>query len=184
MKLLVISDIHGCPEPLKKVLETAGNFDSIIMCGDYLYHGPRNGVPEGYDPKVTSSILNKFKNQIIGVRGNCDSEVDQMMSEFMIMDSFSNVLTEGRRIFIHHGHLYERDYLKKMLPPGTLIVSGHTHVALIEEEDGFIFFNPGSISIPKCDYGKSYGIIELNGTSVKIQLLSAAGNSVLLEKTF
>ena len=71
-----------------------------------------------------------------------------------------------------------------MLPPGTLIVSGHTHVALIEEEDGFIFFNPGSISIPKCDYGKSYGIIELNGTSVKIQLLSAVGNSVLLEKTF
>ena len=123
MKLLVISDIHGCPEPLKKVLETAGNFDSIIMCGDYLYHGPRNGVPEGYDPKLTSSILNKFKNQIIGVRGNCDSEVDQMMSEFMIMDSFSNVLTEGKRIFIHHGHLYERDYLKKMLPPGTLIGS-------------------------------------------------------------
>jgi predicted phosphodiesterase len=44
--------------------------DKILLLGDYLYNGPRNGVPTDYDPMAVSQKLNLYKDKIIGVRGN------------------------------------------------------------------------------------------------------------------
>ena len=90
MKLLFISDIHGVPSTLEaalKVGETLG-YDKLVLLGDLLYHGPRNGVPDFYDPVKVSKILNGLKDRIVAVRGNCDAEVDQMMLEFPIMGDY------------------------------------------------------------------------------------------------
>lgn len=53
MKIMFISDIHGSFKFLKKSLD---NFEieranKLVILGDILYHGPRNDLPEGYDPK-------------------------------------------------------------------------------------------------------------------------------------
>ena len=83
MKYLVISDIHGSALSLETALT---NFDKdcdlIVLCGDYLNHGPRNPLPDGWDTKKTAALLNEKKQKIVCVRGNCDSEVDQMMLTF------------------------------------------------------------------------------------------------------
>ncbi|MBR2910660.1 MAG: metallophosphoesterase, partial [Lentisphaeria bacterium] len=70
MKILFISDIHGVPGTLEKVFKHAENLkpDQIVLLGDALYHGPRNGVPGFYDPTKVVEMLNARKEQIIAVR--------------------------------------------------------------------------------------------------------------------
>ncbi|MBQ9206430.1 MAG: phosphodiesterase [Treponema sp.] len=177
MKFLILSDIHGSAQCLQTAIDSfADQCDAIILCGDYLNHGPRNPLPEGWDTKKTAEILNAHKEKILCVRGNCDSEVDQMMLDFPCLNAYTTLAVpaqgELRRIFIHHGHLYTREDLKKWLPPKTIVISGHTHVTVMEEEDGIFYFNPGSISLPKCSDGKTCGILEITAQTIQIELYS------------
>ena len=56
--------------------------DRLLLLGDLLYHGPRNPLPEGYAPAQVAKLLNGYADRITAVRGNCDSEVDQMVLNF------------------------------------------------------------------------------------------------------
>ena len=87
MKILFLSDIHGVPSTLEAALAKgeALGYDKIVLLGDLLYHGPRNGVPNFYDPVKVAQILNGLKDRIIAVRGNCDAEGDRMILEFPMM---------------------------------------------------------------------------------------------------
>ena len=86
MKLLIASDIHGSAYYCRKLLEAykKEEADKLILLGDILYHGPRNDLPEEYAPKEVIAMLNPMKQEILCVRGNCDTEVDQMVLEFPI----------------------------------------------------------------------------------------------------
>ena len=187
MLIQVISDIHGSAPDLQAALDafSARKPDVLLLCGDFLNHGPRNDLPAGYDTRKTAALLNAHKDKIICVRGNCDSEVDQMMLEFPCLNAYTTLFFGAGgaklngRIFVHHGHLYDRAQLKKWLSAGTLVVSGHTHVTVLEEEDGLFYFNPGSISIPKCADGKTFGAIETDGGGIaRISLCSLDGTEI------
>lgn len=168
MNILVFSDIHGSKIRLEKVLEKliSDNYDKIIICGDLLYHGARNPLPEGYDPKGVTALLNSLKTRIVAVRGNCESEVDQMVLEFPVLGDYSYYNIDGRTIFITHGH----GYAPENLPPlesGDIFLSGHTHLPVAKEEKSIYICNPGSISLPKGGYEPSYGILNKKGFVVK-----------------
>lgn len=168
MKLFFISDIHGSFHYLKLAMkcyqnEKAGN---IILLGDSLYHGPRNPLPEDYNPQEVANLLNKYSSRVISVRGNCDSEVDQMIIKYPMMSDYSFILHEGRRIFLSHGHLYNQENLPD-LREGDVFAFGHIHIPLAEKRDGIYIINPGSISLPKENNPNSYGIIENNVFQVK-----------------
>ncbi len=180
MKYLVFSDIHGSSLSLKTVLETFdGRYDFIIICGDYLNHGPRNPLPEGWNPKETAALLNSVKGKIICVRGNCDSEVDEMILEFPCLSSYANIMDSGKRIFIHHGHLYDRKKIENWLSKNTVVISGHTHQCVLEKSDDLVFFNPGSISLPKDENGKTCGLIEISSDMhTSISLYSIEGKLI------
>ena len=62
MKLFIISDIHGSLSAFHKALHQFDNekADFMIICGDYLNHGPRNNIPEGYDTKNSFSTNIKY----------------------------------------------------------------------------------------------------------------------------
>jgi putative phosphoesterase len=147
---MIISDIHGSYEWAKKACEQfrACGANHLIILGDVLYHGPRNALPQGHNPKEASDILNTCADKIIAVRGNCDAEVDQFLLAFPCMSDYTIVVDEGRQMFITHGHLYENG-LPFDLPEGSIHFSGHTHVWNIEKKNGIIFCNPGSVSLPK-----------------------------------
>lgn len=188
MTFLILSDIHGSAECLETALASFENkVDAIIMLGDYLNHGPRNPLPQGWDTKKTAELLNERKDKIICVRGNCDSEVDQMMLNFPCLNAYTMLAMPAskkiRRLFIHHGHLYSREELSDWLPKGTIVLSGHTHVTVLEEENGIFYFNPGSISLPKCDDGKTCGILEVQNDTVKVSLYTIEGKP-LREREF
>jgi len=159
MKLLFLSDIHGVPSTLEAALASADSlgYDRIVLLGDVLYHGPRNGVPNFYDPVKVAQLLNARKDRILAVRGNCDAEVDQMMLEFPIMSDYALVEAGRETFFVTHGHLWN----EYKLPPvglGTVLVHGHTHVPELKKlECGLTIFNPGSVSLPKGGAVRSYG---------------------------
>ena len=83
MKLFIASDIHGSAYytelMLKRYCESGA--EKLILLGDILYHGPRNELPREYDPKAVIEMLNKAGDDILAVRGNCESEVEEIVHE-------------------------------------------------------------------------------------------------------
>lgn len=168
-KLAIISDIHGSSAGLNRALEQADRegAERILLLGDLLYHGPRNPLPEGYDPQEVARVLNSRKAQVVGaVRGNCDAEVDQMLIDFAIMGEYAVLLQEERRLFVTHGHHHSMDNLPE-LSAGDVFMQGHTHVPVAEKREGLYLFNPGSVSLPKGGYPASYGLSDESGLTVK-----------------
>ena len=168
MRILFLSDIHGVPSALDAALE-AGNalgYDRIVLLGDLLYHGPRNGVPNFYDPVKVAKTLNALKDRIVAVRGNCDAEVDQMMFEFPMMGDYAVLEAGNETFFLTHGHLWN----EWRLPPvgiGTELAHGHTHVPELKKlECGMTIFNPGSVSLPKGGSSRSFGYFD--GESLRL----------------
>lgn len=159
MNLMFISDIHGSKKYLDKALSVykAGDFDRLVILGDVLYHGPRNPLPEGYDPKAVLEALNAISEEIIAIRGNCDSEVDQMVLKFRVLNEESHLLLETDQFYLCHGHHLDENALPS-LRPGTIICHGHTHIPRNEVVGDYRIFNPGSIALPKNGSAHSYGM--------------------------
>ena len=161
MKFLIASDIHGSAYFCRKLID-AINFekaDRVILLGDILYHGPRNDLPKDYAPKEVISLLNPLKNKLLCVRGNCDTEVDQMVLDFPILADYAVIPIKDKIIYATHGHIYNNDNL----PPvneGDILLNGHTHIPACDNKNGYIYMNTGSVSIPKENSCHSYMILE------------------------
>ena len=146
MKFVIASDIHGSAKYCRMLLNAFSRegADKLLLLGDILYHGPRNPLPEEYSPKDVAEMLGAIKDKIICVRGNCDSEVDQMVLPFPVLSDYAAVFADGVNIYLSHGH--------KETPPlssSDVYVTGHTHIPLNTREEGFLHLNPGSVSLPK-----------------------------------
>ena len=161
MKLMIASDIHGSSYYCRLMTEAfrKEKADRLLLLGDILYHGPRNDLPKDYAPKEVIDILNGIKDKLLCVRGNCDSEVDQMVLEFPIMADYAFVSIGGRTIYATHGHKYNEDNLPP-LQKGDILLHGHTHIPKCIEHENYVYMNPGSISIPKEDSTNCYMIME------------------------
>jgi len=168
MKLFFLSDIHGSVYYAKKALDIfqKEGADYLILLGDQLYHGARNPLPREYNPKELAALLNQMKDKIIAIRGNCDSEVDEMVLVYPIMATYSNILYYNRRLFITHGHLYNENNLPELCK-GDVFVYGHTHIPVAKKEGDIYIMNPGSITFPKEDSPNSYAILEDNLFKIK-----------------
>lgn len=161
MKLLIASDIHGSASYTAQLLAQfkEEHVDRLILLGDVLYHGPRNDLPDGYAPKQVIEMLNSFADRILCVRGNCDTEVDQMVLKFPVMADYGFILDGDTAIYLTHGHMYNETHL----PPvhrGDVVLYGHTHIPVMHAADGIIFANPGSVSIPKNGSTRGYLLYE------------------------
>ena len=121
-----------------------------------------------YDPKKVAEMLNSRKNMILTVQGNCDCEVDQMMLEFPVLSSYAELAVGDKRFFLTHGHVYNAGNLPPV-PDNTVIVHGHTHIPEKRElEDGIVIFNPGSISLPKNNHPRTFGLYEDGELSIRL----------------
>ena len=161
-KILIASDIHGDAVTAARLVDIYKNSgaERLVLLGDLLYHGPRNDLPDGYAPKKVIELLNSLADEILAVRGNCDTEVDQMVLNFPILADYAFLCFDGLRIFATHGHSFNLSKLPP-LAPGDILLHGHTHVPTAEPfGNENIYINPGSLSIPKENSPKSYIIYE------------------------
>lgn len=161
MKLMIASDIHGSEYYCKKMLEAfeMQKSEKLLLLGDILYHGPRNDLPREYNPKGVIALLNPIKERLLCVRGNCDTEVDQMVLDFPVLADYALLHIDGKTIFVTHGHVYNPDN-PPPLSKGDILLNGHTHIPALEDMGDYTYINPGSVSIPKNGSEHSYIIME------------------------
>ena len=168
MKIMVASDIHGSALYCRRMLERFDEegADKLLLLGDLLYHGPRNPLPEEYNPKAVAEMLNARKQQILCVRGNCDGEVDQMMLEFPIMADYCILSIGSRMVFATHGHQHNENSLP-MLQEGDILLHGHTHIPVLEDRGAYMLANPGSVTLPKQNSVRGYLLLEEGALTLK-----------------
>ena len=181
MKLLIASDIHGDLESAELVLSAykKEGCDKLLLLGDLLYHGPRNDLPKAYAPKAVIELLNANRDIILTVRGNCDTEVDQMVLNFPILADYSYLSLDGLSVFATHGH-HHNTATPPPLREGEILLHGHTHVLKCEEFGNKNWYlNPGSAALPKEGNPRTYMVYENRRFTVK-----TFDGASILEKTF
>ncbi len=164
MTIMIASDIHGSAFHCKKMLEAfrREKAERLLLLGDILYHGPRNPLPEDYSPREVSVMLNAYADRIVCVRGNCDSEVDQMVLDFPLLADYGILFSGKRILYFTHGHTFNKEKHPPLLP-GDILIHGHTHIPLWENfGKGNLCLNPGSVSLPKKNTSHSYMTLEGN----------------------
>lgn len=166
MKLLVVSDIHGSAYYAEKIPEIfeREKADKIIVLGDLYYHGPRNPLTKDYSPMKVAEILNSLKDRLDVIKGNCDAEVDEMISEFKFKEHLL-LDVNNLKVYFTHGHKNNMDNLPD--EQIDMMVYGHFHTGFIVKKDGIIFANPGSISLPKDNTKNSYLILDKESIVLK-----------------
>ncbi len=159
MRFLIGSDIHGSLKYARLFFKEADSYDKILLLGDLYYNGARNDPPELYQPKEVVKLLNSFKDKIIAAKGNCESEVDQMVSLFSISEK-ATIFAFQKTMTLVHGHHESMGNCPYDF--GDVFLQGHTHVSVLKKEGGKFFLNPGSISLPK-DGKHSYMTMDEKG---------------------
>ena len=166
MKYLISSDLHGSyyyAKKLKEAFEREGA-DKLIILGDIYNHGPRNPLPQEYSPGQVASLLNDLNDKLIVIKGNCDSAVDTMISNFDFLESMV-ITSNDKTVFLTHGHVYNKN--SSPLTKFDAVVYGHLHTGFIEKNEDGVFVNVGSVSLPKNNTPNSYLIIENNRLTLK-----------------
>ena len=167
MRYVIASDIHGSAFYCRKLIDAywREKGERLILLGDILYHGPRNELPEGHDPKGVAEMLNGIAAEILCVRGNCDAEVDQMVLKFPVLADYAIINSKNRLIYLTHGHHMEDHKLP--VKPGDAVFFGHTHIPTIREKEGIVYINPGSVSLPKNGSQGGYIVLDQNEITFK-----------------
>ena len=170
MRIVIASDIHGSAHFANKLKERflAEKAEQLILLGDIYYHGPRNDLSYEYDPQTVADILNSFWDKVVCVKGNCDSEVDEMISRFSFIENME-LFISGKRVYLSHGHKINWEFPHYY---GDIIIFGHLHTGFIKNENGVIIVNAGSVSLPKNGTSNSYIVL----TDDKIELKDIDGN--------
>lgn len=154
---MIASDLHGsayAAERIREIFEREQP-ERLILLGDLLYHGPRNPLPRNYAPAEVAAILNGLKDSVLAVRGNCESEVDQMVLEFPVMADYMIFYDRQTLIFVTHGHLYN-EKTPPLIGRRDILLHGHTHIPTAEDLGNFVCLNPGSAALPKEDFPPTY----------------------------
>ncbi|SHH00761.1 phosphodiesterase [Tepidibacter thalassicus] len=177
MRIGIISDTHGSLTYFEKALNALGNCDYILHGGDILYHGPRNPLPEGYNPKDLAIKINSLSN-LIFTRGNCDCDVDQMVINHPIQAPYVFTQLGKLKILLCHGYRKSKEEIIKMAKDykSDILIYGHTHIKELYKDENLIILNPGSTSLPK-DEVHSVALIE-NDT---IKLININNKSIIKE---
>ncbi len=159
MKYLIASDVHGSKLNAQKIVDAFNRekANKIIVLGDVYNHGPRNPLPEEYAPMEVAKIFNAVKADLIVIKGNCDSTVDTMISEFDFLDGVCLAI-QDKTVYLTHGHVYNKDNMPKT--KFDALIYGHFHTGFIDQIDGVIVANAGSVSLPKNQTEKSYMILD------------------------
>ena len=159
MKIMIISDIHGIKTNLPLIKKKIEEYqcDKLVVLGDLYYIGPRNQMTEDYDIQYVEKFLESYKDKLICLKGNCDSEVDEEFSNFPLIKGLSMISTDSIDLYLTHGHIYNENNWDK---ENSILIFGHYHIPFIKEIGNNIFINPGSISRPKEGFDPTYLIYD------------------------
>lgn len=153
MKLLILSDSHGNPEPMVLAVEREQP-QTIVHLGDYWRDG--------------EALARRFPGiALYQVAGNCDSYDRRPDSTEKRLCRFQGVtfyLTHGHREQVKFSLLRLR--LAAQEAGAQVALFGHTHCAFGEEVDGLLMLNPGTCG----GLSGSYGVMELTEAGMRWEI--------------
>jgi len=158
MKLLVFSDSHNKTRQMAEITKQhKHNADHMLFLGD--------------NTEDCELVAAEFAGLVHIVAGNCD----------VWSDYPSELILElgGKRIWMQHGHKYNVKYGYDKIIDGAakikadICLFGHTHNPIIFQKNGTLFLNPGSISEPRGNRGKSYAMIEIINGDILAKIIDA-----------
>lgn len=185
MKIGVISDTHGCFTTWEKIYnQYLYDADFIIHAGDVLYHGPRNPVLPEYNPAQLAEALNGCPVPFIVAAGNCDSEVDSMVLDIPVQSPYSYAVVNGLRILVTHGQNQTEEQLFTLAQKvkTELIITGHTHIAVLKQQNGIIHLNPGSPVSGLSKRADQHGTLALVADR-KISVIDIDAGKIIMEES-
>ena len=150
MKILVMSDMHGCVSGFERALEKESDAKNVIFLGD------------GFKKAEELSFMYDDRNFYM-VPGNCDG--------FEMFSPATKIIKiNGTKILITHGHAFSvkssLTALKQraILEEVKIAFYGHTHIADIKNENGIWFINPGTLA----GYNglSSYATVQINDKGI------------------
>lgn len=158
MKIMFISDIHGITTNLEKIKDIYdnGNFDKLVVLGDLYYGGFNTFDMNGFNNKVVKEFLSNYKDKMICMKGNCDSELDITISDFPINRDLSLINVDGNDIYLTHGDRYNKNNFSMR----GVLMYGHYHVPSINKIGDMVYVCVGSVSLPRDGNSASYGVYE------------------------
>lgn len=179
MQLFIASDVHGSAANLElffKIVDESikSHPDTkVVLLGDTYNHGPRNPFPDGYAPMQVAKLLNDAMTFVTVIKGNCDSEVDEMISNFPIIGDF-DMEWGNRRVYFTHGHKANPENPPRGVKCGDIVFYGHYHVPKITRQDGVTYICVGSIGLPFGGSARTYVLL----TEDSLQLKSFEGEII------
>lgn len=162
-KFLVASDFHGSMVALDRCLELANEHmvDKIILLGDIFGVGASEMVEK----------LNAVTNKLTIVKGNNDWWLELENANFMTLkEAYENI--NGRIAYLCHGHKLNDMFLEGY--NAKIIMIGHVHRPILQNNNGIILMCPGSLAVPRFGSDKTYALID----DKKIQILNDSGEIV------
>lgn len=159
MKYFIATDIHGSIKWFNKLMLAyeKENPDAVIFLGDYYYHGPRNPLPNEYAPMKVADKIIELGDKAVLIKGNCDSEVDEMITSQNFVTEHV-VVSKDKTVLFTHGHRVSA-YCPTNLPYSA-VINGHFHVNDVKEINATKYITIASISLPKEGHKASYAILE------------------------
>ena len=147
MKVLIVSDTHGRDSKLEEAVMRETPFDMLVHCGDV----------EGREFYIEA--LAECPCCIIA--GNNDF--------FSDLEREEEIDLAGHKTLVTHGHYYgvSMDITgvieEAKARSCSMVMFGHTHKPVVEEKNGVLAINPGSLSYPRQEGRKpSYAVMEVS----------------------
>lgn len=159
----IASDIHGSMLALNKTLELffESKADKLILLGDIF----------GSNANEMVDKLNQLANRLTIIKGNNDWYFEPENAKFKIFnETYENI--NGKIAYLCHGHKLNDMFLEGY--GAKIVMIGHVHRPILQNNNGIILLCPGSIASPRFGSEKSYAIID----DKKIKILTDNGNIV------
>ncbi len=161
MRFIVLSDTHRY---LKNAVDVIENFknevDGFIHLGDMFDDAEK--------------LHHQFNDLLYySVSGNNDYGFKAPNERMAFLGGKKIVMTHGHRQKVSYGLMYI-DYFARQ-EEADVVLFGHTHVPCLEYSGGTIFFNPGSISLPRSTYEPTFGIMEIINGNIKFDVYMVKG---------
>lgn len=151
-KIGIISDTHGLIR--RSVVKSFKDVDLIVHAGDV-------GAPEVLETLQTITTVHP-------VRGNVDG------GKWTNNLSFTDVVQVGQ-VYLYVLHDLNTLDLDPMAAGFHAVISGHSHIPKIEEQNGILFLNPGSAGPRRFKYPISIAFLYIKGTSIEAELVELKG---------
>lgn len=161
MKVAVVSDTHGCLSMLDRCIKLAGQVDAWCHLGDLT--------------SDAEALMSRTNAKVYAVRGNCD----YFGGSAQRYESEAVVELGGARILMMHGHThgvspysYDKAAYRAEELHCSVLLFGHTHISIVNNDGRVLAVNPGSPSCPRGGRSPSFALLEIENGDVRAEIIT------------